>query len=97
MLKLNLEHQSQLKATLIVIVEEFQINVTLVVTDSASTMICAFSHSPLERASCCVHLLNIICNDAIVRSPSIMEVLEHLRQITSILFLMSIILINSQP
>lgn len=30
------------------IVEEYQIHVTLVITDSASTMICAFSGIPLE-------------------------------------------------
>lgn len=67
------------------IVREYELGgVSLVLTDSASSMRCAISMTSFERAACCVHLLNLICSDAISRCPSVVSLLEHLSRITGI-------------
>lgn len=64
------------------VIKEFEIDVTLVISDSASVMTSAITSAGFQRSYCCVHLINIICSDAISRSPSVVSVLEHLSKIT---------------
>lgn len=63
------------------IVRKFEINVTLVITDSVST-VGAFPNLLIENSPCCVHLLNLICKDAFSRCPTFVNCLEKIIQIT---------------